>query len=65
MKLTYLLNSGFAAELGATLLVFDDYRDPAGAVKAALPAVREVYKGAAFHSRERNEREPQKSVRRR
>ena len=43
MKLTYLLNSGFAAELGDTLLVFDDYRDPAGAVRAALPAVREVY----------------------
>lgn len=43
MKLTYLLNSGFAAELGDTLLIFDDYRDPARAVENALPTAKETY----------------------
>ena len=35
MELTYLLNSGFMVKEDRTLLVFDDYEDPAGAVDAA------------------------------
>jgi L-ascorbate metabolism protein UlaG (beta-lactamase superfamily) len=35
MEITYLLNSGFMVRDGKTLLVFDDYEDPAGAVDAA------------------------------
>lgn len=35
MELSYLLNSGFMVKDGKTLLVFDDYEDPAGVVDAA------------------------------
>ena len=35
MELTYLLNSGFMIRDEKTLLVFDDYEDPAGIVDAA------------------------------
>lgn len=35
MDISYLLNSGFLVRDGKTLLVFDDYDDPAGAVDAA------------------------------
>lgn len=36
--MTYLLNSGFLVRVGRTLLVFDDFKDPAGAVDAAAAA---------------------------
>lgn len=36
MKITYLLNSGFAVELGQSLLIFDDYQDPARVVEHLL-----------------------------
>jgi L-ascorbate metabolism protein UlaG (beta-lactamase superfamily) len=35
MELTYLMNSGFLVQDEKTLLVFDDYDDPAGIVDAA------------------------------
>ena len=35
MDINYLLNSGFMIKDGKTLLVFDDYEDPAGIVNAA------------------------------
>ena len=35
MEINYLMNSGFMVRDGKTLLVFDDYEDPAGAVDAA------------------------------
>ena len=35
MDINYLLNSGFMVKDGKTLLVFDDYEDPAGIVNAA------------------------------
>ena len=35
MEINYLMNSGFMFRDGKTLLVFDDYEDPAGAVDAA------------------------------
>ena len=31
IEITYLLNSGFLVRVGRTLLVFDDFKDPAGA----------------------------------
>jgi len=36
VTITYLLNSGFLVEGDGWTLVFDDYQDPAGAVKQAL-----------------------------
>ena len=36
MELTYLLNSGFMIRAGRTLLLFDDYEDPSGAVDRAI-----------------------------
>ena len=33
MEIIYLLNSGFLLRMGDTVLIFDDYRDPAGAVE--------------------------------
>lgn len=36
MEITYLLNSGFLIKLNRTLLVFDDFADPAKAVDAAI-----------------------------
>ena len=36
MELTYLLNSGFMIRAGRTLLLFDDYEDPSGAVDRAV-----------------------------
>ena len=36
MELTYLLNSGFLIRVGRTLLVFDDFDDPAGVVDRAV-----------------------------
>lgn len=38
IEITYLLNSGFLVRVGRTLLVFDDFKDPAGAVDAAVEA---------------------------
>lgn len=38
IEMTYLLNSGFLVRVGRTLLVFDDFKDPAGAVDAAAAA---------------------------
>lgn len=38
MHITYLLNSGFAVELGQALLVFDDYKDPARVVARRIQA---------------------------
>ncbi len=43
MEITYLLNSGFLVQLGNTLLIFDDYRDPAAAVEQALSQAEKVY----------------------
>ena len=36
LELTYLMNSGFIVRMGGLLLVFDDFRDPAEAVKKEL-----------------------------
>ncbi len=36
MEIIYLVHSGFLVRDGRTLLVFDDYRDPSGAVEKAL-----------------------------
>jgi L-ascorbate metabolism protein UlaG (beta-lactamase superfamily) len=36
MQVTYLLNSGFAVETERTVLVFDDYQDPARALERIL-----------------------------
>ena len=36
MEIIYLLNSGFLLRMGDTVLIFDDYRDPAGAVEREL-----------------------------
>ena len=36
LELTYLLNSGFIVREGGLLLVFDDFRDPTGAVEKEL-----------------------------
>lgn len=38
IEITYLLNSGFLVRVGRTLLVFDDFKDPVGAVDAAVEA---------------------------
>ena len=38
IEITYLLNSGFLVRVGRTLLVFDDFKDSAGAVDAAVEA---------------------------
>ena len=43
MRITYLLNSGFLVEINESVLVFDDYRDPTGAVAKALNQAREAY----------------------
>ena len=43
LEIIYLLNSGFAVRFGRTLLVFDDYQDPANAVLRLLGEVDEVY----------------------
>ena len=36
MEITYLLNSGFLVKLNRTLLVFDDFSDPANAVNSEI-----------------------------
>jgi len=36
MEITYLLNSGFLVKINRTLLVFDDFSDPCGAVDKAI-----------------------------
>ena len=43
MEIAYLLNSGFAVRLSRTLLVFDDYLDPAQAVESLLAGAERVY----------------------
>ena len=43
MEIVYLLNSGFAVRLSRTLLVFDDYLDPALAVERLLGEVERAY----------------------
>lgn len=43
MKITYLLNSGFLLQVGDMVLVFDDYREPAGVVSKALRKAKQVY----------------------
>ena len=43
MEIIYLLNSGFLLRMGDTVLIFDDYRDPAGAVERELAAAGEAY----------------------
>ena len=43
MEIAYLLNSGFAVRLSRTLLVFDDYLDPARAVERLLSGAERVY----------------------
>lgn len=43
MEIVYLLNSGFAVRLSRTLLVFDDYLDPARAVERLLGEVDRAY----------------------
>ena len=43
MEIAYLLNSGFAVRLSRTLLVFDDYLDPAQAVESLLTGAERVY----------------------
>ena len=43
MEIAYLLNSGFAVRLSRTLLVFDDYLDPALAVERLSVGAERVY----------------------